>query len=248
MPTDLEEINVDAVDPAALGAWYAKLLGWRIARDSGGDVSVTPPRGEPGIELLFAEVEDAAAGSGRLHLDLRSHSWQEQRELVERAEAAGAKRADAGQGAAWVALTDPEGGLFCVLEPREDYRTSGALAAVVVQSANPASAARFWASATGWGVTASGPDLATVRRPGGDGPALEFVLVDRPPPAKNRIHLDVRPLPGGDRDAEVERLIGLGARPLDVGQGLAAPGEVSWVVLADPEGAAFCVLAAPAAG
>ena len=53
---------------------------------------------------------------------------------------------------------------------------------------------------------------------------------------KNRIHIDVNP---SDRDQaeEVERLLALGARHADVGQG-----DVSWVVLADPEGNEFCVL------
>jgi len=52
---------------------------------------------------------------------------------------------------------------------------------------------------------------------------------------KNRLHLDFRP---DDRDAEVDRLLGLGAVRADIGQG-----EQSWVVLADPEGNEFCVLA-----
>lgn len=53
---------------------------------------------------------------------------------------------------------------------------------------------------------------------------------------KNRLHLDLRP---DDRDAEVARLEGLGARRVDIGQG-----DVTWVVLADPEGNEFCVLEA----
>ena len=54
---------------------------------------------------------------------------------------------------------------------------------------------------------------------------------------KNRIHLDVN---ATDRDqaAELERLLALGARPVDVGQS----GEESWHVLADPEGNEFCLL------
>ena len=52
---------------------------------------------------------------------------------------------------------------------------------------------------------------------------------------KNRLHLDVRPT--GSHDAEVQRLIDLGARRADIGQG-----DVRWVVLADPEGNEFCVL------
>src|ERR1022692_4559440 len=51
---------------------------------------------------------------------------------------------------------------------------------------------------------------------------------------KDRIHLDLRP---GDQAAEVERLISLGARRIDIGQG-----EVTWVVMADPEANEFCVL------
>ena len=54
---------------------------------------------------------------------------------------------------------------------------------------------------------------------------------------KNRIHLDVKPYPGGDHLAEAMRLRGAGAVLADVGQG-----EVPWVVLADPEGGEFCVL------
>jgi hypothetical protein len=54
---------------------------------------------------------------------------------------------------------------------------------------------------------------------------------------KNRLHLDVNPT-DREQDDEVRRLLDLGARQADVGQG-----EASWVVLADPEGNEFCVLA-----
>ncbi len=54
---------------------------------------------------------------------------------------------------------------------------------------------------------------------------------------KDRIHLDLRP---DDQDAEVERLIALGARRIDIGQG-----DVTWVVMADPEANEFCVLRPP---
>jgi hypothetical protein len=69
-------------------------------------------------------------------------------------------------------------------------------------------------------------------------PTLVFVTVPEGKTVKNRLHLVVRPI-GSAHDAEVQRLIGLGARPTDVGQG-SAP----WVVLADSEGNEFCVLGA----
>jgi hypothetical protein len=64
-----------------------------------------------------------------------------------------------------------------------------------------------------------------------------FVAVPESKTEKNRLHLDVAPPADGDRDSEVERLVALGARRIDIGQG-----DVSWVVLADPEGNGFCVL------
>jgi hypothetical protein len=63
------------------------------------------------------------------------------------------------------------------------------------------------------------------------------VVVPEPRTAKNRLHLDLRAV-DTDRDSEVARLESLGARRVDVGQGP----EVTWVVLADPEGNEFCVL------
>ena len=243
MPTELDEIVIDAADPESLGTWWAGVLGWHARVDAGGDLVVEPPPAEPGVPLVFCRVPDPGAGTHRLHLDLRSRSEQEQAGLVAQIEAAGGRRIDAGQrDVPWVVLADPEGTRLCVLEPRPEYLAAGAIAAVVAQSLAPAAAARFWASATGWGVTASDPGFASVRAPGSTGPAIEFVAVPRLPDGKNRVHLDVRPGPGSDRDAEVERLRAAGARPLDVGQAAAPPGEVSWVVLADPEGTAFCVL------
>jgi hypothetical protein len=80
------------------------------------------------------------------------------------------------------------------------------------------------------------PDLAGQVRQAPGVPTLVFVAVPEAKTVKNRLHLDLRPV-GGSHQGEVERLIGLGARPADIGQG-----EVPWVVLADPEGNEFCVL------
>jgi Glyoxalase-like domain len=239
MPTEPDEIVVDCTDPATSAAWWARLLEWEVRGLDDGDVLVAPPAGEPGIPLLFGVVPDPDAGTHRSHLDLRSRTADEQATLVRRAEEAGARRIDVGQGdVPWVVLADPDGVRFCVLEPRPEYDGAGSLAAVVTQSTDPSGSARFWASATGWGVTASEAAFASVRAPGGVGPAIEFVTADDVPDGKGRLHVDVRPRPGDTRDGEVARLTGLGARPADVGQSDADP----WVVLADPDGAIFCVL------
>ena len=71
----------------------------------------------------------------------------------------------------------------------------------------------------------------------GVAPDLLFLRVDDERVIKNRLHLDLRP---DDQAAELRRLEALGATPVDIGQG----DDVTWVVLADPEGNEFCVLRA----
>jgi hypothetical protein len=105
----------------------------------------------------------------------------------------------------------------------------------IVDARDPAGLGRWWAEALGWVVVNDASDEYEIR-PGRDRvPGLLFVPVPEAKTGKNRLHLDFRPV---DRDAEVERLLALGATRADVGQG-----EHSWVVLADPEGNEFCVLA-----
>jgi hypothetical protein len=58
---------------------------------------------------------------------------------------------------------------------------------------------------------------------------------------KNRVHLDLNPGTGAtpaEREAEIERLVALGAQPVEIGQ----RGDETWTVLADPEGNEFCVV------
>jgi catechol 2,3-dioxygenase-like lactoylglutathione lyase family enzyme len=128
------------------------------------------------------------------------------------------------------------------------------LTEIVVDCHDPAAQAAFWAAALGYHVVRSEdgqveiapwerepPDLAEQVRQAPGAPALVFVTVPEAKTVKNRLHLDVRPV-DGSYELEVERLLGLGARRADIGQG-----EVPWEVLADPEGNEFCVLAPLAA-
>jgi predicted enzyme related to lactoylglutathione lyase len=178
-----------------------------------------------------------------VHLDLASRSLSHQAEIVDRLRARGATPADIGQrDVPWVVLADPEGNELCVLEPRADYggAEAGTLAAVVVDAHAPRQLGGFWAAASGWELSGEVDSEETVRLvgPGGAAPFLELVAAPDAKVTKNRVHLDVAPFADDDRDREVARLVSLGATPVDVGQGP----DVSWVVLADPEGNEFCVL------
>ncbi len=110
---------------------------------------------------------------------------------------------------------------------------------VVVDAADPAALARWWAEALGWAITLEEPDEVAVEppEPDGLGVPLVFVPVADPKVTKNRVHLDLRSADAADQAALVARLTGLGARLADIGQG-----DVPWVVLADPEGNELCVL------
>ncbi len=106
---------------------------------------------------------------------------------------------------------------------------------LVVDSRDPARLARWWAEVLGYHVTFEDPRLVAI---GGDDkthPGISFVPVSEAKAGKNRLHLDLAP---DDQPAEIERLVDMGARHVDIGQ----PAGGGWTVLADPEGNEFCVL------
>jgi len=114
--------------------------------------------------------------------------------------------------------------------------------AIAVDAHDPAAQGRWWAEALGWRLTYEEDDEVVLEPPAGspeDGVAADilFLRVPEDKAVKNRLHLDLRP---DDQAAEVARVEALGARRVDVGQGP----DVSWVVLADPEGNEFCILRA----
>ncbi|MDH5422521.1 MAG: VOC family protein [Acidimicrobiia bacterium] len=105
---------------------------------------------------------------------------------------------------------------------------------VVIGTRDPAALGRWWCEALSWVVVDDSPPVFEIQPEPDRLPGILFLPVDEPKQTKNRLHIDLRP---DDQAAEVERLISLGASRVDIGQG-----DVSWVVLADPDGNEFCVL------
>jgi hypothetical protein len=110
---------------------------------------------------------------------------------------------------------------------------------VVIDADNPAILGAWWAQALRRTVVADSDEEYEIRAQPDRLPGILFGSGRDVKQGKNRLHLDLRP---DDQSAEVERLISLGARQVDIGQG-----EQPWVVLADPEGNEFCVLSSRAA-
>ena len=108
---------------------------------------------------------------------------------------------------------------------------------VVVDAKDPLALAQFWSAVLDHPIVFETDDEVAVAKDKDSPPALLFVKTDDDKTVKNRIHIDLNP---DDQEAEVERIVELGARPVDIGQS----GEETWVVLADPEGNEFCVLTA----
>jgi hypothetical protein len=117
---------------------------------------------------------------------------------------------------------------------------------LAIDCADPSGLARFWCAVLDYEIHDEDDEIVTIGSPlvpegkkrlGPVPPTLTFARVPEGKTVKNRLHIDVNPA-DRQQDEEVRRLLDLGARPADVGQG----GQ-SWVVLADPEGNEFCVLA-----
>jgi Glyoxalase-like domain len=105
---------------------------------------------------------------------------------------------------------------------------------LIIDCHDPHALARFWAAVLDQPILYETDDEVIVGADKHAYPGLCFGVVPETKAIKNRLHIDLDP---DDQAAEVERLLALGARPADVGQG-----DVPWVVLADPEGNEFCVL------
>jgi hypothetical protein len=109
---------------------------------------------------------------------------------------------------------------------------------LIIDAEDPHALAAFWQQVLAYDERDRGDDIVEIAGPPGTGPSLVFLRVPERKSLKNRLHIDVN---ATDRDqpAELERLLSLGARRVDIGQG----DDVSWHVLADPEGNEFCLLA-----
>jgi predicted enzyme related to lactoylglutathione lyase len=104
----------------------------------------------------------------------------------------------------------------------------------IIEALDPPTLGRWWLTVLGWKLLNDDPTEFEIRPALNQTPGLLFVPTPDPKRHKNRLHLDFRP---DDQQREIERLLKLGARPVDIGQG-----DTSWRVLTDPEGNEFCVL------
>jgi predicted enzyme related to lactoylglutathione lyase len=236
MTCHLLALCFDANDPLRLARFWAGALGWDFADDTQVGVALLP-NDDTGFRIRFLPTQELEAGQSQLHFHLTSTSLQEQQQTVARSLGLGARHIDIGQRPeeGHVVLADPEGNEFCIIEPGNNWLAGcGFFAELACDGSQEVG--YFWSEALGWPLVWDQDQETAVRSPHG-GPKISWGGPPLPPKTgKCRQHFDLAPPVHGDQQAEVDRLISLGATRVDVGQG-----EVSWVVMADPDGHEFCV-------
>ncbi|MGW0807663.1 VOC family protein [Nonomuraea sp. NPDC002799] len=237
MTSQLVALCFDANDPLGLARFWAGVLGWEPADDPH-DGIVLLPSDDTGFRIRFLPAQEKKTGANQLHFDLTSTSLDDQRQTVARSLELGARHIDIGQGpdASHVVLADPEDNEFCVIEPDNKFLADcGLIGALSCDGSQEVG--YFWSAALGWPLVWDQDQETAIRSPHG-GPKITW---GGPPVApktgKNRLHFDLTPPVHGDQQAEVDRLVSLGATRIDIG-----PHGAGQVVLADPDGNEFCVL------
>jgi hypothetical protein len=119
----------------------------------------------------------------------------------------------------------------------ETSHVTSRVVVIAIDAVDPVLVADFWCGVLGWEVVESDAGGVSIASPDGSSPAIDVCRVPDGKTIKNRLHFDLR-AQGTTRGEELQRLLDLGARRVDVGQ----DPDVSWAVLADPEGNEFCLL------
>jgi hypothetical protein len=229
MASHLVALSFDANDPSRLAQFWSGVL--RRELIEGG--TTLRPDDDTGFLIRFAPTEAPKTGRNQMHFDLTSTSLEDQQQTVARALALGASHLDVGQRPeeGHVVLADPEGNEFCVIPPDNAFLADcgflGALSSDGTQEVG-----YFWSAALDWPLVWDQDQETAIRSPRG-GPKITWGGPPVAPKAgKNRLRFDLAA--DDDQQAEVDRLLALGARRIDLGQG-------DGVAMADPDGNEFRV-------
>ena len=233
------------LDPQALGRFWEALLGAGPTLTDEPDAfetRLTVPDGLV-LDLCFQRVPEPVSPDPRLHLDIGGGARQA--EVVQRALELGARHLDIGQhDVPWVVLADPEGNPFCVMEERAEYATSGPIAALPLDSADPARDAAFWAELSGWQPVSVGHARRAAAPLGARGSSWSSAPSHDPRTRAPRTACTSTSgsSPTTTRTPSWPASSSSGARELDPDWG-----ELPWRVLTDPSGNELCLLPARSA-
>lgn len=234
MACELTALTFSSTDPERLAGFWGGLLAADVTIDRGA-LALLAVR-DVGFGLRFVAGASEKRGPNRMHPDLSPTSVREQESAVNRALELGGRRIDVGQGpdAEHVVLADPDDNELCVLEPGGDF-LAGCPFFSSLAGDGLARVGYFWRDALAWDLVWDVDGETAVQSPSG-GPKVTWGGEPVAPKlGTNRLHLDVAPSTHSTVDAEVVRLLALGATRLDA----VCPDGLG---LTDPGGNEFCVV------
>jgi hypothetical protein len=228
MSLRLVAVSFDAHDPDRLAAFWAGMLDRDVIRETGGALL---PGDDTQVGLRFVGATTEKSGPNRVHLHLTSSTLEDQQHTVERALGLGGRHIDVGQlpEEGHIVLADPGGNEFCVIEPGNNY-LAGCGFLGEVACAGTRKVGLFWRDALGWPLVWEQGEETAIQSPRGGTKISWGGQPVTPGKGKNRQRFDLATL---DLDAEVERLVALGASKLGDRDG--------GIGLADPDGSEFSV-------
>ncbi|MFG2368717.1 VOC family protein [Streptomyces mirabilis] len=236
MTSQLFAICFNATRPSGLARFWSGVLGWELADGLDGDVAILPPDAG-GFRIRFLPSQEPKTGQNRAHFDLTSTSPEDQQQTVARALELGGTHIDVGQlpEDGHVVLADPDGNEFCVIEAGNkflaDTGSIGALACDGTQEVG-----YFWSEALRWPLVWDQDQETAIQSPDGGTKITWGGPPVAPKTGTNRLYLELALPAGADGEAEVERLISLGATRTGIGGG-----DGVRVLMLDPDGNEFSV-------
>jgi predicted enzyme related to lactoylglutathione lyase len=246
---ELRHITFACDDPQRVAQFWARVLDGYAAETSGESWRA---HGD-GPELFFNRMRKSPTIELPIHLDVNvpDREAELRRLLALGASLVETKSHSVGELAeTWTVMRDPEGTGFCIQTP-PNALPNRYVGNVTFSCAEPHELGSFWAAALGWPAEEidegflqqlrdGGLDereltgFYVTRNPDGSRPRFLFQRRERSRPDSYPIHLDFRT---EDREAEIERLTGLGATLVET----KTDADRTWTVMRDPDGNPFCV-------
>ncbi|PBC70638.1 hypothetical protein BX265_5186 [Streptomyces sp. TLI_235] len=237
MTSQLFTICFNATRPAGLARFWSGVLGWEVAGGPDDDVVILPPPDTAGFRIRFLPSREPKIGRNRAHFDLTSTSPENQWQTVARALELGGGHIDVGQlpEEGHVVLADPDGNEFCVIEAGNTFLADtgviGALACDGTQEVG-----YFWSKALQWPLVWDQDQETAIQSPDGGTKITWGGPPVAPKTGTNRLHFELALPTAADWEAEVDRLISLGATRTDSGEG-----DDGRALMLDPDGNEFSV-------
>ncbi|MGX1541775.1 VOC family protein [Streptomyces adustus] len=241
MTSQLFAICFNATHPSDLARFWSGVLGWKPADGPDGDIAILPPD-TAGFRIRFLPSQEPRTGRNRAHFDLTSATPEEQRRTVARALELGGEHTDVGQlpEEDHVVLADPDGNEFCVIGAGNKFLAdTGFIGALACDGTREVG--YFWSAALGWPLVWDQDEETAIQSPSGGTKITWGGPPVAPKTGTNRLYLELALPADADPEAELDRLVSLGATRTPTGEDHGGD-HTGRVLLLDPDGNEFAVL------